>query len=359
MEGGNNSTATSYAALDVFKFVLAFFVVAIHTAPFSSVDPTLSYFVNGCLTRLAVPFYFIVSGFLCFRKTDPERFDPRRPLRTAYKCFRLYCLWTLIYLPLILETVWKQEHSLAYKAAQLASRFVFSGSYLHLWYLNATVFSLLLVSFLLSRKRRASQIVAAGFFFYLIGLLGQGYSALLQPLRNVPRVWDLLMLTRRLIIGTRSGLFMGFLFVGLGLYQAWRPARLGRKRTGALFLAFLLLLIGEAFALRALGWTYSQDMYLFLAPAAFLLFLLALGIPVPESWDTGRLRSCSTLIYLDHLWVSSLLSRIVRRLFGETFFTEHSLLRYVLVCVFAWALARLILRLSESERLRWLKKLYS
>ncbi len=91
--------------VDVVKFICAFLVIAIHVVPFTDIDPYLSYGVKQYIARLAVPFFFVAGGYFCFRKTDYNNFDSERPIAYAKRIFRLYLIWTTIYLPLIIQVV--------------------------------------------------------------------------------------------------------------------------------------------------------------------------------------------------------------------------------------------------------------
>ena len=59
-----NVERKTYYALDVAKFISAFLVVCIHTGPLLDVDATGNFILVQILARLAVPFFFVASGFL-------------------------------------------------------------------------------------------------------------------------------------------------------------------------------------------------------------------------------------------------------------------------------------------------------
>ena len=54
--------SNGYQAVDLLRFILAFFVVAIHFPPIEKPEVARLVLVD-CVSRIAVPFYFIVSGF--------------------------------------------------------------------------------------------------------------------------------------------------------------------------------------------------------------------------------------------------------------------------------------------------------
>ena len=67
---------TNYNAIDLGKFICAILVVTIHVKPFgangSEVFTFLNLFLKQYIARIAVPFFFITSGFLLFRKTNHD-----------------------------------------------------------------------------------------------------------------------------------------------------------------------------------------------------------------------------------------------------------------------------------------------
>lgn len=57
-----------YKVLDVMKFVMAIVVVAIHTRPEMSFSSPFVIRLFESVYSIAVPFFFMASGFLLFRK---------------------------------------------------------------------------------------------------------------------------------------------------------------------------------------------------------------------------------------------------------------------------------------------------
>lgn len=91
-----------YKGLDIMKFVMAIVVVAIHTRPEMSFNSSLARQIFEAIYSLAVPFFFIASGFLLFRKISlplTEEGEQRIKSYLSRMC-RLYLVWTIIYLPL-------------------------------------------------------------------------------------------------------------------------------------------------------------------------------------------------------------------------------------------------------------------
>jgi len=96
----NNNPSASYHGIDLLKFLMALCVIAIHTDSVCHAHYPLSI---EWLIRLAVPFFFVTSGFLMARKLDAAAsIDDKRHIlnRRAKHLLRLFGLWLLIYLPI-------------------------------------------------------------------------------------------------------------------------------------------------------------------------------------------------------------------------------------------------------------------
>ena len=57
----NDNTRTN--SIDLFKFVAALLVVAIHTEPFRDINDTVNFVFSQILCRSAVPFFAICTGY--------------------------------------------------------------------------------------------------------------------------------------------------------------------------------------------------------------------------------------------------------------------------------------------------------
>lgn len=53
-----------YVGIDYFRVIAAFLIVAIHTSPFASFSETGDFIFTRIIARVAVPFFFMTSGFL-------------------------------------------------------------------------------------------------------------------------------------------------------------------------------------------------------------------------------------------------------------------------------------------------------
>jgi len=61
---------TRNSTIDIFRYLAALMVVAIHVHPFSDVHPTLGYLFTEVLTRIGVPFFFATAGYFYIQKLE-------------------------------------------------------------------------------------------------------------------------------------------------------------------------------------------------------------------------------------------------------------------------------------------------
>ena len=76
-----------YPAIDIAKFIFCLCIVAIHTGLTLCIPDPVGYVINKAICRVAVPFFFITSGFL-FQKNLPVADNNKELL---LHCIRKYC----------------------------------------------------------------------------------------------------------------------------------------------------------------------------------------------------------------------------------------------------------------------------
>ena len=57
-----------YYSIDLFKFIFALVIVSIHTRLFESVSGVINWYWLNTICNLAVPFFFVTSGFLFYNR---------------------------------------------------------------------------------------------------------------------------------------------------------------------------------------------------------------------------------------------------------------------------------------------------
>ncbi|MFR5078546.1 MAG: acyltransferase family protein [[Clostridium] innocuum] len=172
----------TYYALDVAKFISAFLVVCIHTGPLLDVDATGNFILVQILARLAVPFFFVASGFLFFRKLDFKReyndYENKAQLKHyLWRLCKIYIIWTILYLPFTYLLLKGQDGITVNSVLLYVRDFFFTGSFYHLWFLPALLVAVPVVYICLF-KLGLGKTILFGFLLYLIGMAGNVYGGL-------------------------------------------------------------------------------------------------------------------------------------------------------------------------------------
>ncbi len=137
-----------YGTLDIFRLAAAVMVTAIHTAPLESVNGELDYIFGILIPRVAVPFFFMVSG----QFMDFSRFSA--VLKQIKKLAVMYGVSVLIYLPLGIYG----GHYADITPISALKMLLFDGSYYHLWYFPACILGLMIVYLLRFLPKKAAII---------------------------------------------------------------------------------------------------------------------------------------------------------------------------------------------------------
>ena len=357
----NNMSFTNYNAIDLARFICAIMVVSIHVVPFGLNDSGICVLLNNGIknyfARIAVPFFFVASGFFLYRKSGYNDFSIEVTKKYVLKLLRLYIIWSIIYFPLKIEDIVYNESGIVHGVLSYVRHIIFTGSYDQLWYLPATIFAVILISFLISKKINIETIIIIAIFFYTLGLLAQSWFGIITPLKTLtPLLWVLLKLIQKVIVTTRDGLFEGFLFVGIGGIIAYKGFRITRSKALFGFIISYILMFFEFAFVTYFSISREYDMFIFLVPLTYFAFGLVINLQLPSKEIYNTLRILSSLIFYIHLWIEWLIRKIFK-VFGIDI--SRTCLLFILTIVFSITCSLIIVKLSKIKHFNWLKKIYS
>ena len=240
---------------DAFKWLAAFLVVAIHTSPLESIWPYGDFLLTRIIARLAVPFFFMLTGYFTVQVKKTEK-----------KLLLLYLGVTCLYLPV---QIYKYMGGETFTAGRILKDIFFDGTFYHLWYLPACMLGLALMTLFL--KCGKENAVAISILLYVIGLLGDSYFGLVRLGPVLSKVYDGMFTC---FSYTRNGIFMAPLFLLLGrlFREQEKKGKLNKEKELILFLCSFVLMIQEAWLLHNTDWQKHDSMYLFLPLCSYHLF---------------------------------------------------------------------------------------
>lgn len=306
------------AVLDGFRILCAFLVIAIHTAPLLSVNETAELILTRVWARIAVPFFFLITGY--FMAPHLEEADRTYRNRFLRKTVVIYGVSILLYLPL---NFYAGYFGKSFSVGQFCLDILINGTFYHLWYLPAVMFGVWFVWFLVEKGGFKRAFLAAA-VLYLIGLFGDSYYGLASGFALGKNFYDGIFAVSEY---TRNGLFFAplFLLTGIGCYREEGGAP-GKAIAGGL--GCLALMTGEGLAVHRLGFPRHDSMYIFLVPCLYLLFQ---GLRALDGGGKKALRDISLLMYLLHPWVIVIVRGAAKVLKLTAFLVDNSLIHYLAV----------------------------
>ena len=335
-----------YYGFDLLKFVMALLVAARHMIQvFYSEDSRWRVLIGSFLSNLAVPVFFIIAGFLLFRKV-PEggKKGGRIVLSYSIRILKLYLLWSVIYWPIDIFNWYNGTAGIRETIIHYLHSFLFSSTIAQLWYLPALMLACLIVWVCYRCGFKVWQLLILTGALFCVGCIGDNwYFTERMPMKFQEFIW---WYAPRFFT-MRNGLFYGTFYVCLGLWFAKRKKRL------PLPAAALGAVVFTALMYREVTHCFNTNMVFTAAPAAVCLVELSAALKLKARRLYPRLRAMSEWIYLSHFYFFYFFSWTVK--WNPLPLTERNIALSVFVpmLLFAWVMARL----AEKEKFAWVKKL--
>lgn len=324
--GGNKMhTKDNYEWLDRFRLLAALLVIAIHTSPLAMFSPEGDFFLTRVLARVAVPFFFMVTGQFTAGKLIAAREGQCKNqilLRYLRKILILYMISILLYLPVGIYAGHYQNITFA----SIMKMVLFDGTFYHLWYFPACMLGIVLI-YLMSRFLKLRCILIVSTVLYLAGLCGDSYFGLTRKLPPLENAYELFF---QICSHTRNGLFFAPLFLALGAWCAGGSRRGISVHLITLFLSFPLM-TAEAFTLRRFSWQRHDSMYFMLIPAMVSLYRVLLCLPCSSGKWGKYFRSASLWVYILHPAFIIIVRGTAKVLHLTPILVENSLVHYFAV----------------------------
>lgn len=368
MGAGRSPGGGGYAGVDYFRLAAALMVVAIHTAPFSQFGGTSDLLVTYCLGRVAVPFFFMVTGYFvlgAWRQGGGK--NEKKALRSIKKTLFLYAAATIVYLPVNFYT-----GSMTKSGGEFLKMLFFDGTFYHLWYFPAVITGCLFLMLLL-RRFPERTVFFVSVLLYLIGTGGDSWFGLVRRAPGMDAVYDAVFTVSSY---TRNGVFFAPLFLFLGMFirelreenaaersagpsaarsvgarGTARSSRYGRAAHGrhdgnvqgrrvrayaAGLAVSTALMLAEGYFTWRLDLQRHNSMYLFLVPVMYFLFRLLLEVPGSAPVWT---RDTTMLVYVIHPAVLIALRVVAKAAHLTSLLVDNALMQFVSVSAASFALA--------------------
>ncbi|MBO6046813.1 MAG: serine racemase VanT catalytic subunit [Erysipelotrichaceae bacterium] len=313
-------------SIDNFRLLAACLVIAIHISPLAVISPTSDLILTRIIGRLAVPFFFMVSGYFVLSHYD----NNDRVTRFLKKSFHLYVIGMCLYLPVMIYS-----HGIQSLPA-LIQDIVMDGTFYHLWYFPASMIGII-ISYYLIRRLDYQYAIPIALLLYVIGLGGDSYYGLMQQLPLCRHFYESLF---QVMDYTRNGLFMAPVFFVMGSYLKDNQPQ--KTHNGALLICAIGLMI-EALLLHHFHIPRHDSMYIFLLPVMYYGFMALLEC---KSKEIKQASTLAMIVYMIHP-LMIILVRGVAKVSRVPWLVTNPLIHYLVVCSLSFIIAGVIIQIKE------------
>lgn len=315
MQTSKNSE--EYGALDLFRMASAILVMCIHFRPFFDYSDLLNFCISEVISRIAVPFFFMCSGFFMGKKirlNDGKDFFYLK--QSIKKLLLLLVFWNLVYLPFnIRDIITYQSGGTVYKLLLFLRKMIME-SYGHLWYLNSLFMCLVSLYIWRKFKYKDRYLIILMLGLYTFGLLGSSYFFVAEKMNILSSI---LVYVKHIIINYRNLFFFGGIFymVGYKLDLISLKKRFSGLLTIILFITFFV----ECYFIK-INSGKSWDYYITLLPLTIAIFLLLKEISIQ---NCVKIREISSLCYFMH--------PLIGLIFGPFIYQCDSAVRFIMLLI--------------------------
>ena len=285
-----------FNSLDICKLLMAFCVVAIHTRPLENCTITIVNDIYESFVRMAVPFFFLSSGFLLAQKFEPSftsQNNIAKVRKYLLKIIKMYVVWTVVYLPMAIYRFVSSGIGILKSVLLYIRGFIFIGEQYnswHLWYLLSTIYALVFILAVLYLKLSRKKAIILSSIIFLISI---GLDYLVAYTGNSNTFIDIFIKMIKVSIGS-GRILTGLFYLPLGCFFVQKQPNL--KVSWLMFVSGYLLNV------------FVQNSYwscFFVAISSIGFFCVINTIVLPDSRVYLFVRKMSTVVYLVHMYIWS------------------------------------------------------
>jgi len=290
--------AQTYTSIDIAKFICALLIVMLHVHVGDMFDAHSSWLIESMLFRLAVPFFFVSSGFFLARKITYNS-DFSYSQSYIKRLLKPYVLWLGVNTVLEIIKFAMAGKSAVAIAISVIRAFLFYP-YGALWYVYALIIGVLILYFFIVKLKTPKYLLLLiSFALYAFALLCNNYYWVAEKIGISAGIDTYLYVFKT----ARNGVFVGFPFITWGYLLGTIKEEVKNKK--ALFLtsafAFAIIFIAEVICLENKTKADDNSMFVLFPLLMPCIFAVLLNVSVPLPKDISiLLRKLSAGIYFSH-----------------------------------------------------------
>jgi hypothetical protein len=328
-----NQNEKRFDMINILRLICAYLVVVVHLVAFGSMGNFAKIITSDFICRIAVPFFFITSGYFFYANVNKEGYFKKYFIKLIKTYVAITVVYLISFIPTSMYLVFIQN-GVVYTIKAL----LVNGISQSLWYFPGLIVSSAFV-YIFIKKNLIKPLIVVSTILFAIGLIGDCYLALIKstPFINIVNLYD------SIFDNTRNGITFGVPFITIGILIKKYNLNEKIKKPSRLFILFFVIYAVEAYILINGRIINAYNFCFSLALLVPVIFIVALNSKVTITNETSRyIREMSLWIYAFHELIYIQLCNL--ELFGQA----SSPLVYFFVCgvvtVLAYTISRIRLK---------------
>lgn len=274
-------------SIDIFRFICAILVLMAHTNP----TEDKVYFIEEIIVRIAVPFFFVTSGYFYLSKLQSN--SKNAFSKQIKSLLKIYVTWSFIYLAKDLILAVYNGNSIVNVLIDFVKNFFINGSSYQFWFFPALFFATITAT--LFYKIGHLKILAYGsIFIYIIGLFGTSYFGIGTeiPLLSSFVNFHYFYVIRRLCLLSVPLFMMGYFI----------PAIMKKFKINWIHIIMIFIpFVAEIALVNYFSLNRDIIITIFLYPLTAVVFITLMNNPMPNFNRCGAFcKKMSDFIYCVH-----------------------------------------------------------
>ena len=334
-----------YDIFDLTKYILSFFIVAIHTGLFPKIlYPWL---------RVAVPLFFVMSSYLLFLKIKKNPKDESMIIkRFVIRQLKMYIFWFIILLPvtILVRKDWFSD-GVAIGIYNSIKNTLFSSSFIASWYISASIWAVVII-WKLSSKIDSKKITILCTVLYILCCIRSSYYIRISYFSLIEKT---IYWFEKIFVNPIFSFPAALLWINLGKLFADGKIKFKNKEYYVLTVISAILLYFEwKLAIKYEG-GYSFDCYFLLFPlvVGVFEFILRHNISIKNAYI---LRKISVITYPMHASIARVFMVLLNKISNNNNLVSITcFIAVIITCHLAYFI---ISKLSRYKKLEFLKNAY-
>ena len=318
-----------YNFLNICKFIMALFVVAVHINIFNIPIENKKFFINFAIfiNPLVVQIFFLSTGFFIGKKIEDvenmKESDFDRIKKRFLKMIKLYIILTIVYMPMTIYGFIQYHCSIGKAVLFFIRNILFIGENFNswiLWYLLSEIYGLMLIYLLGKKTNNNNNFIYIGAILLLLGIVINYFNGF-QFKSNI------IILLQKIIINIipNGRILYSPLFISLGIFiSKHEKIKNNVLSTILLITLFILNIFLDSVIIHIIS----------ISICSYIIFKYIINIDIKEEKIADYLKLASVNLYFWHLFIWSIISYIIEGKVSNNYSINYYIITIAIIMLF-------------------------